>query len=61
MNLGLEKIVQDNAMFSNSFWRTNFLHSDKVEIHLPGERFCNVHDCGKRNTLRMMTGTANRI
>lgn len=44
MNAGLEKIVQDNAMFSNSFWSTNFLGSDKVDILLPGE--CNENGDG---------------
>ncbi|KAL2341561.1 hypothetical protein Fmac_009501 [Flemingia macrophylla] len=34
---GLGKIVQDNPMFSNSFWGTNFLDSDKVGIQLPDE------------------------
>jgi len=34
MNAGLGNIVQDNPMFSNSFWSTN---SDKVDIQLPGE------------------------
>ncbi|MED6110298.1 hypothetical protein PIB30_041656 [Stylosanthes scabra] len=34
---GLERIVQDNAKFSNSVLRTNFLGSDKVDIHLPDE------------------------
>jgi len=33
MNAALGKIVQDNPMFSNSFWSTN---SDKVGIQLPG-------------------------
>ncbi|XP_061339691.1 uncharacterized protein LOC133286308 [Gastrolobium bilobum] len=34
---GLEKIVQDNAMFGNSFWSPNFIGSDKVDIQLPDE------------------------
>ncbi|KAJ1420888.1 hypothetical protein SESBI_14036 [Sesbania bispinosa] len=33
---GLEKFVKDNAMFSNSFWSTNVLGSDKVDIQLAG-------------------------
>lgn len=37
MNAGLEKIVQDNAMFSNSIRSTNIIDSEKVDIQLPGE------------------------
>ena len=37
MNAGLGKIVQDNPVFSNSFWNTNSFESDEVDIQLPGE------------------------
>ncbi|KAG5005844.1 hypothetical protein AAZX31_09G025500 [Glycine max] len=36
---GLGNIVQDNPMFSNSFWSTN---SDKVDIQLPDENDVSV-------------------
>ncbi|XP_027364717.1 uncharacterized protein LOC113871814 [Abrus precatorius] len=39
---GLVKIVQDNAMFGNSFWSTNILGSDKVDIQLPDENDVSV-------------------
>ncbi|TKY72397.1 hypothetical protein E2542_SST01137 [Spatholobus suberectus] len=39
---GLGKIVQDNPMLSNSFWSTNFLDSDKVNIQLPDENDVSV-------------------
>ncbi|KAE9594843.1 hypothetical protein Lal_00013207 [Lupinus albus] len=31
---GLEKNIQDNAMFGNSFWSTDFPGSDKIDIQL---------------------------
>ncbi|XP_019419954.1 PREDICTED: uncharacterized protein LOC109330274 isoform X1 [Lupinus angustifolius] len=31
---GLEKVIQDNAMFGNSFWSTDFSGSDKVDIQV---------------------------
>ncbi|KAL1320635.1 hypothetical protein HN51_065305 [Arachis hypogaea] len=39
---GLEKIVQDNAKLSDSVLRTNFLGSDKVDIHLLDENDVSV-------------------
>ena len=39
---GLEKIVQDNAMFSKSLWDTNYIGSDKIDIQLPGENDVSV-------------------
>lgn len=39
---GLEKIVQDNAMFSKSLWDTNYIGSDKVDIQLPDENDVSV-------------------
>lgn len=47
MVAGFEKIIQDNPMFGNSFWSKNLPVSDKVDIQLPGERFCKVHGFGK--------------
>ncbi|XP_019425545.1 PREDICTED: uncharacterized protein LOC109334302 isoform X1 [Lupinus angustifolius] len=39
---GLEKTIQDNAMFGSSFWSTNFPGSDKVNIQLPDENDVSV-------------------
>ncbi|CAL0334494.1 unnamed protein product [Lupinus luteus] len=39
---GFEKVIHDNAMFSNSLWSTNFPGSDKVDIQLPDENDVSV-------------------
>ncbi|XP_004486476.1 uncharacterized protein [Cicer arietinum] len=39
---GLEKIVQENAMFRKSLWDTNSIGSDKVDIQLPDENDVSV-------------------
>ncbi|XP_057429518.1 uncharacterized protein LOC130722713 isoform X2 [Lotus japonicus] len=39
---GLEKIVQDNAMFSSSIRSTNIIDSEKVNIQLPDENEVSV-------------------
>ncbi|RDX97329.1 hypothetical protein CR513_19912 [Mucuna pruriens] len=39
---GLGRIVKDNPMFSNSFWSTNIIDSDKVDIQFSDENDVSV-------------------